>query len=90
MKLSLRTKLILMIVILSAILSVAAFIASMRVIRHIIDTHYKERSASLAESISMALDGSDVRTLRDAVLSIYESTEPKISSEDWGSDEWNT
>ncbi len=90
MKVSLRTKLVLLIVFLAVILSMATLIASNRVVHQMTDTHYKEHTAALSESIAMVVDGKDVRALRDAVLSIYDSADPKVSSEEWGSDEWNT
>ena len=56
MKRSLRTKTVLLIVLIAFILSAVSTVVSSQVIRRLIDTTYQERATDVSETIAAVLD----------------------------------
>ena len=56
MKHSLRTKTVLLIVLIAFILSAVSTVVSTQVIRRLIDTSYQERATDISETIAAVLD----------------------------------
>ncbi len=88
-RISLRKKMVLMIFLIAAILSVTTLLASSRVIRDMINNHYKQHAEELAATAALNLPIEDVQSVQDAVLKIYQSTPEKVMSDDWGSQAFN-
>ncbi len=54
-----------------------------------LDERYKASADQLAATTAQVIDPADVNILRNAVLEIYDATENKVGSEDWGSPEFD-
>ena len=88
-RMSLRRKMVLMIFLIAAILSVTTLLASARVIRDMINNHYKEHAEGLSATAAINLREKDLRFVRDTLMEIYQDTPDKVMSDDWGSDAFN-
>ena len=88
MKTSLRTKIVLMLILSAILLSSVAGYISRTVINNVVDSMYKQRGNELSATIARAVDLDNVRALRDDVMSVYYSSEEKVRSDEWGSDEF--
>ena len=86
MKLSLRKKIIIVLVVFAVLLSSVAAFVSWRTISRMSDRQYKNRADELAATIARVIQVEDAKLLRDRILGIYRSSENKVSSEDWGSE----
>lgn len=86
MKLSIRGKFALLIILTTGLISAALIIASTLVVRWLIDNTYKENAdkASYIAAENVNIDA--LKTLRDQVLEIYQKSDPKVTSTDWGSE----
>lgn len=89
MKIPLGKKVAIFIVVMAAVLSFTALIANNRVIKQMLDKHYKEHAWEIAGTAAIDINGNEVRWLRDEVLSTYLEADPKVGSEEWGSPEFN-
>ncbi len=74
------------------LVSVVAIIFSANALRRESRNFYTNKSTELASSLSLYVDKNDVVTVRDAVLSIYNSLseEDKVENSRWGEPEWET
>ena len=84
-RMSLKTKLVLIIFLIAAILSITTLLASSRVILDMINDHYKRHAEELSATAALDLPEEDVRALRDAAYEIYKNSPEKVTSDDWGS-----
>ena len=89
MKITLGKKVAIFIVVMAAVLSFTALIANNRVIKQMLDQHYKEHAWEIAGTAAIDINGSEARWLRDEVLSTYLEADPKVGSGEWGSPEFN-
>ncbi|MBR6358317.1 MAG: GGDEF domain-containing protein [Lachnospiraceae bacterium] len=89
MKTSLRNKIAILLVIFALILSASGLVVSNRVLGRMLDERYKSSADQLAATTAQIIDSADVKVIRDAVLEIYDATENKVGSEDWGSPEFD-
>ena len=89
MKLSLRTKAVLLIIITSIIISVVGIAISAQTMNHLIDTAYRSNAVGVANSIGAVLDTEKARALRDSVMTIYNASDEKITSDYWGTPEFD-
>lgn len=89
MKFSLRSKTILLIVIIAVIFGTASIVVSSIFINRMIDNSYISRSDEIAHTVAEVVDAEKLAVLKDALLSIYNSTENKVISDEWGSPEFN-
>ncbi|MBQ7500860.1 MAG: diguanylate cyclase [Clostridia bacterium] len=53
------------------------------------DDRYRAAAADLSETVARIVDKEKYIRVRDHVLEIYDRTENKVMSNQWGSDEWN-
>lgn len=89
MKFPLRKKIILFILFVSAVFSIVALVITSSIINRIIEINYKTYSESLAKTVAVSIDSEKVKTLRDNILEIYKNTEHKVSSEHWGTSDFD-
>ncbi len=89
MKVSLRVKGVTFIIAIMLLMGVASFFIGRKFIYDIISEQYYDKSAKISRSVASALDPEDVRVIRDEVLKVYESVDDPVTSDDWGSDEFN-
>ena len=88
MKHSIRGKFALLLFLSTFVLSLLLIIISNQVARNLIDDLYKERTDDVARSAAAVLEPEEVRALRDEVLKIYQGIEHPVTSESWGSPEF--
>ena len=89
MKFSLNRKAILLIVLIVAIISVMAIVIYDRGIRDVISTQYEERSIEIARLAAAEIDSERLSNVRKKVLEIYDQSENKVLSDQWGTPEFN-
>lgn len=89
MKYSLRTKTVLLIVLTTVILGTASILISSQALRQVVDDSYRNRARDVANTTAVVLDADKAASLKDAVMAIYNATEEKVSSDEWGSDAFN-
>ena len=89
MKHSLRTKTVLLIVLIAFILSAVSTVVSTQVIRRLIDTSYQERATDISETIAAVLDVEKAAWMKDEVMAIFHATDEKVSSDAWGTPEFD-
>ncbi len=89
MKGSLRKKSVIIIIISALILSGAMIFSSYRMVSTIIDRDYKTKALDLSQTVAVTIDAEAAGRVRDAVAEIYDATEDRVGSDDWGSDAWN-
>ena len=89
MKISLRAKTIILIVLIAAIIGASGLIVTSRFINRLINDTYKEKANDIARTMATVIDAGDAARLRDEVLAIFNATDEKVGSEDWGSDAFN-
>ena len=85
MKFSLRGKSIILIVLIAAILGSAGVLVSNHYIKRLVDDSYKNRAYEIANTVAVVLDADQVAVLKSSLLEIYQNTEEKVISDDWGS-----
>ena len=86
---SLRKKMILMIVAFAlALISASAIIFSARMTTKT-DERYRSKANELAATFAATIDVDRFVRVRDKVAAIYNATENKVMSDEWGSDEFN-
>ena len=88
MKISLKWKTIILVVSVIAVISVVMIAAIAIGGNSIIRSQYSERSLEISGIAAVSVDAEQVRAVRDAVLEIYESAENKVTSEEWGTPEF--
>ena len=88
MKHSIRFKFALLLFLTTFVLSVVLLVISNRISRDIIDDMYEERTADIAKSAAAVIDPKELSVLKDEVLKIYSRSDPLVSSEQWGSPEF--
>ena len=90
MKMMLRTKVTLLLVITSSITCVISLILAGSMLSNQVEKSYIKRANELAGAIALGMDADQAQELRDAVVEIYESTDEKVTSDDWGTPEFET
>ena len=88
MRFSISAKTILMIILISTLLSASAIGLSFYVLRTIIDDDYKDDAECLAATTAVSLNIDDVKALADQASAIYETAGDPITSENWGTPEF--
>ena len=89
MKFSLRTKAIILIILIAAVLGISSIILSARFIRSTVDSIYEDKATDVAATVGQIVNKDRAERLSDEVLSIYNKTENKVGSDEWGSDDFN-
>lgn len=86
---SLKKKLTVLIVSIIAAIIVLASLLSYRNITDINQTMYVSRSEELSATAAAQVDPKEVKSIRDQILAIFDATEDKVSTDDWGSAEFD-
>lgn len=86
--LSLKQKMVIIIVLIVASISVIAGFFCAKWINDTVKELYIDRSVELAETAAVIVDPKRVQNVKNAVLEIYENTEDKVSTEEWGTQEF--
>lgn len=89
MKFSLRKKTALLIIINALILSGTAIIVSSSIIANIIDDQYRAKATDVADTVAAVVNADAVRQSMEAVKEIYDSTNDRVGSEEWGTPEFD-
>ena len=89
MKFSLKNKFALLLLSATAFLSAVLIIISTNINRDNIDTMYKAQTENTARIAAATMDLGDFTVLRDRVVDIYEATEEKVTSSEWGSERFD-
>ncbi|MBQ6550582.1 MAG: hypothetical protein IJL78_04155 [Lachnospiraceae bacterium] len=89
MKFSLNRKAILLIVFIVAIISAMAIVIYDKGIKDVISTQYEERSMELAGLVAAEIDSERLSNVREKILEIYNQTENKVLSDQWGTPEFD-
>ncbi len=86
---SLKKKLAILIVSIIAAISILAGLFSYKGISDISRSMYVSRSVQLSKTAAAMVDPSMVKTIRDRVMAIFNATEDRVSTEEWGSPEFD-
>ena len=89
LKLNIKDKFILLVVIFATILLGVALYISSRTITKMVDESYQERTDEIAATVARVIDTNAAKTLTDELMEIYHSIDDKVSSEEWGSPEFD-
>ena len=85
---SLKTKLVILIVSIIVSISVLAGLFCYKGLSDISRTMYTSRSKELSATAAATVDPQRVKNIRDQVMAIFRATEDRVSSEEWGSPEF--
>lgn len=89
MRLRLKTKLTLLIIFIASILSTVANIISGSVINTLVDSHYRNKAIELARTVTFITDADAALKIKHDIANIYDVTEEKVFSDQWGTREFN-
>ena len=89
MKVSLKAKVIFLIVSVAILIGVSAIIVYDRGISSLVIKDYESRSVEITRTMAEILDADRVRVLRDNVISIYREMKNVVLSNEWGSPEFD-
>ena len=87
MKTSLRTKTIILIILIAAILSTAGLLVSSWYINQLVAEEYRNRAKEITNTVAAVIDRDRFRSLTEDLLKIYNKTDEKIISDEWGTPE---
>ena len=85
MKFSLRSKTIILVVVIAVILGTAGVLVSRYYINRLVDNAYKNRANEITGTVAAVLDKKQAAVLKNALVEIYRNTDEKVFSDDWGS-----
>ena len=89
MKTSLRTKTVLLIILTAVIIGITGTMISSKTLNQVVDDSYRSRATGVGNSVAAVLDVPRAAALKEAVMKIYDATDEKVSSDDWGSPEFD-
>ena len=89
MKTSLQGKTIVLFILIAVVIGASGLIVSSRFINDIIDDTYKNKANDIAHTMAVVIDVDDAAQLQKEVRSIFDNTEEKVGSEEWGSEAFN-
>ena len=89
MKHSLRSKTVLLIVMIALTFSTVSMVASGQIIQRLIDLSYQGRAMDVSKTMAAILDAEQAETLKNAVMEIYHATDEKVMSDAWGTPEFD-
>ena len=84
MKTSLQGKTIMLIIVIAVVIGASGLIVTSRFIDGIIDDTYKNKANDIAHTMAVVIDAGDAARLTEEVRAIFNDTEEKIGSEEWG------
>lgn len=89
MRFSLRAKTALLIVLVTVILGAASILLSSQALSQVVDTTYRNRAKDVSNTMAAILDIEKALALKNAVMDIYNAADDKVTSEYWGSPEFD-
>lgn len=89
MKSSLRTKTVLLIILTALVISITGIEISSQMVKRVVDDSYRSMATGVSNSLAAVLDTEKAAKLKEAVMAIYHATEDKVSSDAWGSPEFD-
>ena len=89
MRFSLRRKTALLIVLIAIVLSGTAIAVSGNIIKKMIDSQYQSKANDIADTLALTIDAENTKLVVCSVKEIFDATENRVGSEDWGSPEFN-
>ena len=89
MRFSLKRKITLLIVTVIVSVSAITLLTCTTILNNTITKHYTDYSIDLAKTVAVTVDAERARTVRDQIMEIYRSTDDKVSSEEWGTPEFD-
>ena len=89
MKFSIKTKTVIIIVLFALALSSVSMWVCTRVIANLTDNFYRQAATELSQTVAKVVDKEGFLRVRNAVKEIYDKTEDRVGSWDWGTDEFN-
>ena len=88
-KFSLTKKSIIMLTVFAVFLIANATLISARVQARLIERQYKNDATDLSSTIAAIIDVEQFKSFRDKVKAIYDASETRPTSDEWGSDDFN-
>lgn len=88
LKFPIRAKAAVMIGAFSAILGVVALIICGRMLARTVDDKYIEDATNISATVAQVVDAEKVLNIKNKVAQVYNETENKISSDEWGTNEF--
>lgn len=89
MRFPLKRKFALLIVAVIVSISVITILTCANILNDTITKHYTEYSIDLAKTVAATVDAERTREVRDQIMEIYRNTDNKVSSEEWGTPEFD-
>lgn len=89
MKFSLRKKTILLIVGIATIIGMLSFLIYYQGIRSLTKEQFEKRSVEIASVVAVEVDTDKLTHVRNAILDIYDHSENKVLSDQWGTPEFD-
>ena len=88
MKFSLGNKILLLLITLVVALSGIAIVVSYHVVDRMNGKHYMDKANELSATTACVINPDDTKKLRDETLAAYETAGPVVTSDDWGTPEF--
>ena len=89
MKSSLRTKTVVLIILTALVISITGIEISSQMVNRVVDDSYRSMATGVSNSLAAVIDTEKAAKLKEAVMAIYHATEEKVSSDAWGSPEFD-
>jgi len=89
MKYSLREKTVVLIILIAVLIGITGIIISSQFINGLVDQTYENRANDIAHTMAVVVDAERAKTLKDAVITIFNGTEKVVYSDEWGSPEFD-
>ena len=86
MKISLRVKTVLLLILATVILGTASIIISSQALSRVVDDAYRKNASGIANTTAAVLDAERAARVKNAIMEIYEATDEKVGSDEWGSE----
>ena len=88
MKRSLRTKTIILIILIAVILGAVGLIICSWYTNGLVEDDFRKRAKEITNTVSVVIDKDQFASLTDALLNIYHETDDKVISDEWGTPEF--
>ena len=88
MKFPLRIKTIILIVLVAALISTVSIVVNNRFTGNLVDADYRKRADEIAHMVALSIDAGRLSAVKTQILDVYNATEDKVLSDDWGSPEF--
>ena len=89
MRFPLKRKITVLIVTIIVFIGAITILTCSRILYKTITEHYARYSTDLSNTVAVSVDAELTRSVRDEILAIYNKAENRVSSEEWGTPEFN-